>query len=132
MHRTTHTARAARRGFTIIEVMIVLVIIGVIGGIVGLNLIGAAQQSRIQATEQSMETVRAALKIYHTQNGNYPETGTWLADIQNTLNAPAEDAWGNQLAYRQTNSGGGFALYSDGPDGIADTDDDLELGPDHE
>ena len=131
MNRTT-TTRNARRGFTIIEVMIVLVIIGVIGGIVGLNLIGAAQQSRVQATEQTMQTVRGALKLYYTQNGKYPESSSWLSDIQNSLNAPAEDAWGNPLVYQQMNDGAGFVIYSDGADGVAETDDDIELGPDHE
>ncbi len=131
MNRTT-TTRSARRGFTIIEVMIVLVIIGVIGGIVGLNLIGASQEARVDATKQSMGTVRSALKLYFTQNGKYPESSSWLTDIQNSLNAPAEDAWGNPLVYQQMDNGAGFVLYSDGADGVAETDDDIEIGPDHE
>lgn len=124
--------RTHRPGFTIIEVMIVLVIIGVIGGIVGLNLIGAQSQAKVSATKATMKQVVQALKMYYSTNNNYPPSATWQQEIRNTLNAPADDAWGNPLAYYQTDDGKGFMLYSNGEDGMPETEDDIMVGPDHE
>lgn len=128
----TRRSLARSRGFTIIEVMVVLVILGLIGGIVGINLIGAQSTARVKTTRQSMATVKQALTMYYTSNSTYPPTATWLQNIRNTLNAPADDAWGNPFVYYQTEDGKSFKLYSNGEDGIAETEDDILVEPDHE
>ena len=127
---TRHSS--TRRAFTIIEVMIVLVIIGVIGGIVGLNLIGAQSQAKVSATKSTMQQVRTALGMYRSTNNTYPPTNNWQQAIRNTLNAAPNDAWGNPLVYYQTEDGKAFMLYSNGEDGIPDTEDDILIEPDHE
>lgn len=129
--RTT-PARAGRRAFTIIEVMIVLVILGVIGGIVAINLVGAAKQARIDATELSMKTVVGGLKAYRARETNYPATETWKDDLRNLIASnDLTDAWGNEFIYYRVGEGG-FELWSNGPDQLPDTEDDIPMGPDHE
>jgi general secretion pathway protein G len=126
------TVRSARRAFTIIEVMIVLVILGLIGGIVTLNLVGAADDAKIETTKQSMQQVAGGLTMYRTRNNDYPATDTWKSDLRNTFSGDLEDAWGNELVYFQTEDGKAFQLWSNGPDGVPETEDDILVEPDHE
>ena len=130
--RNTESGRRARSGFTIIEVMVVLVILGLIGGIVTLNLVGAAGQAKVDTTKQSMQTVVQALNMYHTQHSTYPPADGWEQAIANTLQKAPEDGWGNTFVYFQTNNGQAFQLFSNGEDGMPETGDDIFVGPDGE
>ncbi len=129
----THTRRTKTgRGFTIIEVMVVLVILGLIGGIVTLSLVGATTQAKVDTTKQSMQQIQSAFKMHYTRNNNYPASADWQQAIQNTLSKAPEDAWGNQFLYYQLDDGKNFQLWSAGPDEIQETDDDIMIGPDGE
>lgn len=59
---------------------------------------------------------------YQLKNGNYPIA---LTNLLNTTNWPSLDPWGNPYVYNQLNAGSDYIYYSYGPDGLADTDDDI-------
>ena len=65
-----------RTGFTILELMVVIVIMGILGGILTINLVGAADRAKVGATKTSMKAVKAALTMYQTQYSSYPPTGS--------------------------------------------------------
>ncbi len=117
-----------RRGFTILEVMIVLVIIGLIGAIVTVNLVGVSDKARIKQTEASMEQVVAALKLYRSEHGSYPiGTGQGALDVlvaENLLEESPVDGWNRPFEYY---SGGvRYQIISLGPDLESDADDIIE------
>jgi general secretion pathway protein G len=125
-----HVSRV-RGAFTVIEVMIVLVIIGIIGGIVTFNLVGAADQARVDSTRQSMETIAGAIKMYHTRHAEFPPDLSYVRNTLNTGGGIPDDAWNQPFDYYLT-SDGGFALISNGPDKVAETGDDIFWNPDFE
>mgnify|MGYP002620402206 CR=1 FL=1 len=123
-----------RAGFTIIEVMIVLVIIGIIGAIVTMNLVGQTDRARISATKTTMGTLQNALTQLRAERGSYPPaTGNFPQEILTIVN-DTKDAWGNDIMYFAPDPypdyyGGPFVLISAGPDGEFDTPDDIVVRP---
>ncbi|TVQ81631.1 MAG: prepilin-type N-terminal cleavage/methylation domain-containing protein [Phycisphaeraceae bacterium] len=124
-----------RAGFTIIEVMIVLVIIGIIGAIVTMNLVGQTDRARVSATKTTMGTLQNALTQLRAERGSYPPSpnGSFPHEILTIVN-DTKDAWGNEIMYFAPDPypdyyGGPFVLISAGPDGEFDTPDDIIVRP---
>lgn len=130
----TQAVRCGRRAFTIVEVMIVLVIIGLIGAIVGINLVGAAEEARIRTTKATLQNIQSALKLYYGTNGFYPSANGDLTVLvqQNILQLGSEpvDAWSTRIEL--FSNGTEYTIRSLGKDKTADTEDDLTVQPDHQ
>ena len=122
---------AASRGFSLVELLVVLVILGLLVGIVAPNFMGKAEQSRIDVAKVQIESLHAALQTYRLDIGRYPSTEQGLAAL---MQAPAEvaeywhgpylikempaDPWRNPYQYRfPADNLQGLALYSMGADG---------------
>lgn len=134
---STLVARGAASGFTVLELMIVLVIIGILAGIVGLNLIGAAEKAKISATQTSMKTIEAALKMYRVENNSYPPTNPGLAVLvgrYGQLSTIPRDSWTHEFQYFSPTQlfPTGYELLSAGPDGQFQTPDDIRLAPEED
>lgn len=127
----THRSARAAGGFTIIELMFVIVIIAVLGGIVAFNFVGAADTAKVSATEASIKTVKAALSLYRGQYSAYPPTLQALLDTKSLTEAP-KDGWNNPFEYYSPtiNYPNGFELISAGSDGQFNTADDIRAAPD--
>jgi general secretion pathway protein G len=126
MIRTTQQTRRAR-GFSLIELLVVIGILAVIAAIVAPNLLGKADDANINATRVQIEQISAAIDLYRLETGKYPEA---LADL---LEQPADnprwkgpylrkksllqDPWHNDVQYQYPGQHGKFDLYSYGPDG---------------
>ncbi|MEL7472349.1 MAG: type II secretion system protein GspG [Planctomycetota bacterium] len=121
-----------RRGFSLLELMLVLGILGVLMAVAAVNVLGGQQRANIRATEASMRTVSTAITEYATyHSGSFPTTldalvggpsGGYLSSAS-ALN----DAWGNPFYYQTPGlEGRPYALASDGPDGQPGTEDDLD------
>src|SRR5437879_4700472 len=72
MLRTTKFTPRASRGFTLIEVLIVVVILGILAGIVVVNVMDRPDQARVVAAKNDIAAIQNALKLYRLDNSVYP------------------------------------------------------------
>ena len=117
----------ARRAFTLLEVMLVLLIIGLLATVAAVNLVGAADRARVQQTKTSIKMIESALKQFYFTHGRYPPTEAGLgALVPDYLESMPTDAWKQPFAYFSPGtSGRDFDIISVGKDGVADTEDDI-------
>ena len=87
-------ARSAARGFTLIEIMVVVVIMGILAALVVPKLMGRTDDARIIAAKQDIATVMQALKLYKLDNQRYPTTEQGLqALITKPATGPEAKGW---------------------------------------
>jgi len=121
-----------RRGFTLIELMIVVSIIGVLSAIVVPKLMQRAQEAKITAAKMQIKNFKTALEMFYLDNGFYPSTEQGL---QALVKKPATgrepkhyrkdgymdkvplDPWGNPYIYRCPGEHGAYDIISYGADG---------------
>jgi general secretion pathway protein G len=117
--------RASRAGFTLIELMVVIVILGLLAAVVVPKFIGATDDAKVAAAKTQVHAFRMALDMYKLKFGNYPKTSEGLMALinnpkQNLLqeeNIP-NDPWGNPYQYASPGSNGrDYDLQSFGADG---------------
>ena len=85
---------ASERGFTLIEIMVVVVIMGILAALIVPKLMGRTDDARIIAAKQDIATVMQALKLYKLDNQRYPTTEQGLqALITKPTVGPAADGW---------------------------------------
>ena len=118
------------RGFSLIELMIVLVIIGLLAGLVGPQLMKQLDSSKVSVSETQIKMLRGALQTYRLDVGSYPSTAEGLAALMSPPDEVAEywrgpylqdelpaDPWRNPYQYEApVNNLQGFVLYSFGMD----------------
>ena len=119
-----------RAGFTLIELMVVLVILGLLAGLVGPRLFGKVDSSKVQAAQTQVKMLRGALQAYRLDVGRYPSTEEGLAAL---VRSPPEvtaywsgpylddevppDPWRTPYQYHYpADNLQGFALFSLGAD----------------
>ena len=130
MNQTRFRSSKKRKGFTLLEIMVVVIIIGLIAVIAVQNVLPQADRARITSTTADIRTLAAALDTYRLDNSFYPSTEQGLDALisQPSGNPPARnwgpepylrklpvDAWGNPYVY--INSGFTFDIISLGADG---------------
>ena len=92
MHIVSRTR--LQRGFTLIEIMVVVVIMGILAALVVPKLMGRTDDARIIAARQDIATVMQALKLYRLDNQRYPTTEQGLQALMTKPTAgPASDGW---------------------------------------
>ena len=131
-----------KKGFTLIELMLVVVIIGVLVGMVMPRLVGKSEQAKRSVAQADIEAnIASALELYEIDNGNFPTTEQGLAALRvkpsnnpvaKNWNGPylkkdPKDPWGNLYAYKSPGERNttDYDLFSKGKDGIEGTDDDV-------
>ncbi len=134
-----------RSGFTLLEMLVVLVVLGLLAGLIGPQLFGRVGEAKATTAKTQMELIGVALDSYRLDNGNYPVTNQGL----DALNArpsrqPAPmnwrgpylrkavplDPWGRPYLFQSPSRGGeGYDLRSLGRDGTeGGTGEDADLG----
>ena len=122
-----------RRGFTLIEIMVVVVIIGLLSALVGPRLIGQSEEAKIKTTRTQIAQLEQVLGLFHLDNGFYPTTEQGLDALVRQPALPPEplnykengymkkvpkDAWGRDFIYFCPGQNGDFDLISLGADGV--------------
>jgi len=106
------------KGFTLVELMVVIIILAVLTGIAIPSYLALRNRARIQATRSEMQNIATALEMYAADNDVYPAAGTWSADIVagGYMNpVPTVDAWTTGLVYVLLADNAGYTLTSLGP-----------------
>ena len=120
-------------GFTLLEMLVVLVIIGLLAGLVGPRLFSKVDQSKVTTAQTQVKILRGAVENLRMDMGRYPTVEEGLALLNKVPSDPALaarwrgpylddavplDPWGHPYQYAVPGENGhGFALYSFGADG---------------
>ena len=128
----SRAARRSQQGFTLVELLLVLVILGILASIVLPKFTNRTQQAKIAATQTQIATFKTALDAYEVDNGNYPRGKNGLLDliqqprdVQNwrgpyiQSDAIPKDPWGNDYIYDcpGRHNPSGYDISSLGPPG---------------
>ncbi|SEN34022.1 general secretion pathway protein G [Pseudomonas sp. ok272] len=126
-----------QRGFTLIEIMVVVVIIGVLGAIVVPQFMSRPDQAKVTAARIDLQAIATSLEMYRLDNAHYPSTVQGLdALVKRPQGAPVPRNWNPQgylksvpvdpwgTPYQYLNPGvhsrdGSYDLYSFGADGVS-------------
>lgn len=134
--------RHRRRGFTLVELLLVLVILGTLAALVLPKFTGRTEQARVTAAQTQIATFSTALDAFEVDTGRYPTGGDGL---QQLVAAPGDvsgwrgpylksdipmDPWGHPYVYEfpGRRNPSGYDLSSAGPDGQAGNADDIVNG----
>lgn len=123
------TRRVSSRGFSLLEITLVLAIIGVLMAVAAVNVIDGAERAKKRATEATMRVVVGQLKTYHLDHSNYPASLALLVTAKPAyLEKLPLDGWGNDIYYKVPGRNGRpYDLISFGPDGQGNTEDDIDV-----
>lgn len=130
-------------GFTLIEIMLVVIIIGILAAMAIPRLAGRSRQARIAAAKVDIESnISTSLDMYELDNGNYPTTEQGLtALVQKPSSSPEpvnwnspylkkmpKDPWGREYIYKSPGDHNkeDYDLLSAGADGTEGTEDDIK------
>ena len=118
-----------QQGFTLIEIMVVVIILGILAAIVAPNVIGRVGDAQVTAAKSDIRGIENALKLYRLDNFNYPSSEQGL---QALVSKPADpnirnwkqylerlpkDPWGNPYLYLNPGNNGEIDIYTLGRDG---------------
>jgi general secretion pathway protein G len=128
--KVSNSAQSLREsGFTLLEIMVVVVIIGLLAAIVAPNFIGQIDTATIARVKQDVRNIETAVQMYRLQNLKYPNTEDGLEALvsnpgesvapnwkQNLPRVP-KDPWGNEYHYLYPGQESEFDIFSYGADG---------------
>lgn len=128
------------RGFTLIELMVVIVILGILAGLIVPRIMGRPEEAKQLKAKMQIESMETALKLYKLDNGFYPDTEQGLqalVEMPETGNVPKNwksggylekgklprDPWGNEFIYLSPGVHGEYDIVSYGADGVQGGED---------
>jgi general secretion pathway protein G len=128
------------RGFTLIELMVVIVILGILAGLIIPRIMGRPEEAKQLKAKMQIESLETALKLYKLDSGMYPDTEQGLQALieqPETGIVPKnwrkhgylekgrlpKDPWGNEFVYLSPGVHGDYDIISYGADGVPDGED---------
>lgn len=128
--RPVRPARGVMRGFTLIEIMVVIVILGVLATLIVPRVMDKPDQARVTATKYDIGNILQALDQYRLDNNRYPTSEQGLAALaqrptvdpvpnnwKQYLKSAPKDPWGNLYQYMNPGINGDIDVFSFGADG---------------
>ncbi|MCF6323263.1 MAG: type II secretion system major pseudopilin GspG [Gammaproteobacteria bacterium] len=130
MKISTYNRRRANRGFTLIEVLVVIVILGILASFVVPNIMDKPGQAKITKAKSDVRAIESALNMYKLANHDYPGTDEGLeALVGNELPRLPTDPWDNAYFYLNPGQNGVIDIYSLGRDGAQGGEgEDADIG----
>jgi general secretion pathway protein G len=136
MKRATIHIQHRSSGFTLIELMVVIVILGILAGLIVPRIMGRPDEAKLLKAKMQIESMETALKLYKLDNGAYPTTDQGLDALVSQTDIPPvprkwreggylekgkvpSDPWGNAFVYLSPGVHGDFDLVSYGADGVS-------------
>ena len=128
------------RGFTLLEVMVVIVILGILASMVVPNLMGSQEHANMQKAVSDINALETSLSMYKMDNYKYPSTEQGLealvtqTDIEpmprrfpegGYVKRLPNDPWGSEYQLLNPGENSAMDVFSMGPDGEPGTDDDI-------
>jgi len=122
-------------GFTLIELMVVIVILGILAGLIVPRIMGRPEEARQMKAKMTIESLETSLRLYKLDNGSYPTTEQGLQALierPDTGNVPKKwrdggylekrkvpkDPWDNEYVYLSPGVNGEYDIVSYGSDGV--------------
>lgn len=130
--------RRRRRGFTLMEVLLVLAILVVLGSLVGVSIFAMQRSSNVKLAQTQIGMLENSIKAYQIDIGTLPPSLEALVAVPAELKNPAKwsgpyvdkgklpvDPWGNAYTYEPSADINGYVIKSAGPDQQPGTADDV-------
>jgi general secretion pathway protein G len=132
MKQKSNKIKRQQSGFTLIEVMVVVVILGILAAVVVPRIMDRPDTARITKAKQDIRTLEGALNLYKLDNFNYPTTDQGLDALVNKPSGSPEprnykadgyiqrlpkDPWGNEYQFLNPGVHGSVDIYTFGADG---------------
>jgi general secretion pathway protein G len=136
-----YSLHSDNRGFSLIELMVVVIILGILAMYIGPKLMGRTEDAKITQTRVQIESLETALKLYKLDNGVYPGTEQGLQALVEQPDTGVlprkwrkggylekgrvpKDAWGNEYIFLAPGTGGDYDIISYGADGVPGGEDE--------
>ena len=139
--KTRRNLATRQRGFTLVEMLLVLVILATLAAVVVPKFAGRAKQAKVTAAKSQISNLEIAIDLFEIDMGYFPKAGNDLRDLvaePNSNNVQdwhgpylkkgiPRDPWGNDYVYNYPGKMniGSYDIYSGGPDMKTGTDDDI-------
>lgn len=145
VRKSSRVRKFRQKGFTLLEIMVVIVILGLLASLTIPSLMGNKEKADKQKATSDIVALENALDMYKLDNGRYPSSEQGLAALSSKpevapvpRNYPEDgyirrlpqDPWGNAYQLRNPGRHGKLDVFSSGQDGIADSEDDIGNWPD--
>ena len=134
LRRASRSNRPYARGFTLIEIMVVITILGILAALIVPRVVGRTDDARITAAKTDISAILQALKVYRLDNGRYPTTeqglrallekpttepipNNWKSGGYLERSSVPKDPWGKEYQYLNPGLRGEIDVFSFGRDG---------------